>query len=101
MKKVNAYRSVNSNGNVANPSTANKTSCTKSNASESTTLKKVVPAHMVKPVVRQPSQEGHSISQNSTNQKLFQRVKSSKAEKSQTVGNLTTVQGSSSGNKLS
>ena len=32
--------------------TANKTSGTKSNASESTTLKKVVPAHMVKPVTR-------------------------------------------------
>ena len=51
-KKTSAYHSVNSAQNVANPQTANKLSGTKSNASESTTLKKVVPSHMVKPVTR-------------------------------------------------
>jgi len=55
--------------------TANKASGTKSTASESTTLKKVVPAHMVKPVTRHQSQEAQTssypVSQNSTNQKLF------------------------------
>jgi len=40
----------------------------KSNGSESTTLKKVVPSHMVKPVTRHQSQEtSHPVSQNSTN----------------------------------
>lgn len=69
-KKASAYQSVNSTGGAVNPQTANKASGTKSNASESTTLKKVVPAHMVKPVTRHMSQEGQSaqpVSQNSTN----------------------------------
>ena len=82
--------------------TANKTtSNTKSNTSESTTLKKVVPAHMIKPVTRHQSQEAHisnPMSQNSTNQKNFNRIRSSKAEKSsETATNMPTS--SNSGNK--
>lgn len=52
-KKASAYQSVNSTQTGANnPQTANKLSGAKSNTSESTTLKKVVPTHMVKPVTR-------------------------------------------------
>ena len=60
---------------------------------------------MVKPVTRHQSQEGgaggqssHTLSQNSTNQKLFQRIRTCKVEKNHTVTNLT-AQTSSSGNK--
>ena len=92
------HQATASTAGVINPSTANKTSAAKSsNASESTTLKKVVPAHMVKPVTRQMSHEGtsHPVSQNSTNQKLFQRIRSSKVEKH----NASAMAASNSGNK--
>ena len=102
-KKASAYHSVNSTHNVANPQTANKLSGAKSNASESTTLKKVVPAHMVKPVTRHASQDAHTsqtASQNSTNQKLMQRIRSSKVEKSSTTSQLNAAAtASNSGNK--
>jgi hypothetical protein len=101
-KKASAYHSVNSTHNVANPQTANKLSGAKSNASESTTLKKVVPAHMVKPVARHQSQDAHNshgASQISTNQKLMQRIRSSKVEKSNTSAQLNSVTASNSGNK--
>lgn len=102
-KKASAYHSVNSTHNVANPQTANKLSGAKSNASESTTLKKVVPAHMVKPVTRHASQDAHTsqtASQNSTNQKLMQRIRSSKVEKSSTTAQLNpAATASNSGNK--
>ena len=42
-------------------------------------------------------QTSQPLSQNSTNQKLFQRIRSSKVEKTNTVANLATT--SNSGNK--
>lgn len=79
--------------------TANKTSNTKSNGSETSTLKKVIPSHMVKHVTRHASHESQPINQSSANSKIFQRIKTSnKVEKNNTVGNLAA---SNSGNKHS
>lgn len=65
-KKTTAYQSVTSAS--ANPQTANKASNAKSNGSESTTLKKVIPSHMVKPVARHASHEPQPpMGQNSMN----------------------------------
>ena len=90
-----AYASMTS---ATGQGTANKLSGAKSNASESTTLKKVVPAHMVKPVTRHASQEnsGH-LSQNAINQKLFQRIRSSKVEKTNTATNLSVANSGTKG----
>lgn len=55
---------------------------------------------MVKPVARMSSQDGGNsqpLSQNSTNQKLFNRIRSSKVEKNNTVASLPT--NVNSGNK--
>ena len=57
--------------------TANKQSSTKSNASGSTTLKKIVPHQLIKQARNMSNDTAHTISQNSTNQKLLHRVRTS------------------------
>jgi len=59
---------------------------------------------MVKPVaVRHASQDAAQVSQNasqnSTNTKLMQRIRSSKVEKSSTTAHLNAVTANNSGNK--
>ena len=57
--------------------TANKMSSTKSNASGSTTLKKIVPHQLIKQARNMSNDTAHTISQNSTNQKILHRVRTS------------------------
>ena len=100
MANVNNYQSANATnaGNLAVPQnvqqqTANKMSSSKSNASGSTTLKKIVPHQLIKQARNMSNDTAHTISQSSTNGKLLHRVRTS-------VDKTTVNYNNVSGNKV-
>merc|ERR1712176_1613404 len=94
------YQSVNATGvghmaaaSNVQQQTANKMSSTKSNASGSTTLKKIVPHQLIKQARNMSNDTAHTISQSSTNAKLIHRVRSSVDKAAGNYSNISSGKG--------
>ena len=65
-------------------------SSTKSNGSGSTTLKKIVPHQLIKQARNMSNETAHTISQNSTNQKILHRMRTSVEKPTANFSNISS-----------